>query len=71
MMERSLECTLYGCRDNREYKEQTANSLMAHHIPFNLLCVSHTCEVFDKGNKHVLCKIEMKIGLKEDLTFLC
>ena len=38
---------------------------MSDHIPFHLLCVSHTCEVFDKGNMFVLCETERKIGLRE------
>ena len=46
-------------------EEQIAKNLMSDHIPFHLLCVSHTCEVFDKGNMFVLCKIERKIGLRE------
>ena len=46
-------------------EEQIANTLMSNHIPFHLICVSHTCEIFDKGNMFVLCEIERKIGLRE------
>ena len=50
---------------NLHIEEQIANTLGSSHIPFHLLCVSHTCEVFDKGNISVLCEVEGKIGLRE------
>ena len=37
------------------------------HIPFQLICVSHTCEVFDRGNICVLQKAEQLLGLREAL----
>lgn len=46
-------------------EEHIANTLMSDHIPFHLLCVSHTCDVFNKGKMLVLCEIEQKIGLRE------
>ena len=48
-------------------EEQIASTLNSTHIPFHLLCVSHTCEVFDKGNLSVLCELEVKIGLRRKL----
>ncbi len=37
------------------------------HIPLHLLCCTHTCEAFDRGNLHVLKEIETHINLKEIL----
>ena len=50
---------------NLHTEEQIANTLSSSHISFHLLCASHTCEVFDKGNISVLCEVERKIGLRE------
>ena len=50
---------------NLHIEEQIANTLSSSHIAFHLLCVSHTCEIFDKGSILVLCKVERKIGLRE------
>ena len=36
-----------------------------NHIPFHLMCVSHTCGVFDCGNMVILKELEMKIKLRE------
>ena len=54
-------------------EEHIANTLMSDHIPFHLLCVSHTCDVFSKGKMLVLCEIQQKIGLIElpSLISLC
>ena len=46
-------------------EKQITKTLMFDHIPFLLLCVSHTCEVFDKANMFVLCETERRIGLRE------
>ena len=50
---------------NLHIKEQIANTVSSSHIPFHLLYVSHTCEVFDKSYISVLCEIERTIGLRE------
>ena len=50
---------------NLHIKEQIVNTLSSSHIQFLILCVSHTCGVFDKGNISVLCEVERKIGLRE------
>ena len=55
---------------NLHIEEQTANTVSSSHIPFHLLCVSHTCEVFDEGNISVLCEVERRIGLRELLISL-
>ena len=46
-------------------EEQIVNTLMSNHIPFHVLCVSNTCENFDKGYIFELCEIERKIELRE------
>ena len=46
-------------------EEQIVNTLMSNHIPFHVLCVSNTCENFDKGYMFELCEIERKIELRE------
>ena len=46
-------------------EEQIVNTLMSNHIPFHVLCVSNTCENFDKGYMFELCGIERKIELRE------
>ena len=46
-------------------EEQIVNTLMSNHIPFHVLCVSTTCENFDKGYMFELCEIERKIELRE------
>ena len=43
---------------------------MSDHIPFHLLCGSHTSEVFDKGNMFVMYEIDKITGLRVLLTFL-
>ena len=52
---------------NLHLEEQIANTLQSVHVPLHLLCVSHTCEVFDRGNISILCEIEQNIGLREIL----
>ena len=52
---------------NLHIESQIAASLSSQHIPLHLLCVSHTCEVFDTGNISVLVKHEAKLGLREKL----
>ena len=52
---------------NLHIEDQIACTLNSTHILFHLLCVSHTCEVFDKGNLSVLCDLESKIELREKL----
>ena len=44
-----------------------AATLVSSHIPLHLLCVSHTCEAFDKGNLTVLKDIEKSLNLKSKL----
>ena len=46
-------------------EEQIVNTLMSNHIPFHVICVSNTCENFDKGYMFELCEIERKIELRE------
>ena len=55
---------------NLQIENLIAATLVSHHIPMHLLCVSHTCEVFDSGNLHVLNQIEKMLGLKEKIMFL-
>jgi len=52
---------------NLHVEDQVAATLNSTHIPFHLLCVSHTCEVFDRGNIKVLLEAEKKLGLQEIL----
>ena len=52
---------------NLHVEDQVAATLNSTHIPFHLLCVSHTCEVFDTGNIKVLLEAEKKLGLRETL----
>ena len=52
---------------NLHIESQIAASLNSQHIPLHLLCVSHTCEVFDAGNISILVKHEVKLGLREKL----
>ena len=52
---------------NLHIEDQIVCTLNSTHIPFHLLCVSHTCEVFGKGNLSVLCGLESKIELREKL----
>ena len=52
---------------NLEIENHIAASLVSNHIPMHLLCVSHTCEVFDSGNLYVLTQIEKMLGLKEKM----
>lgn len=40
----------------------------SRHQPMHLLCNSHVCEAFDRGNLSVLKEIESSIGLKDILT---
>ena len=50
---------------NLHIEDLIAATLNSNHIPFHLLCVSHTCEVFDRGNMITLKELEMKIKLHE------
>ena len=50
---------------NLHIEDLIAATLNSNHIPFHLLCVSHTCEVFDRGNMAILKELEMKIKLRE------
>ena len=50
---------------NLHIEDLIAATLNSNHIPFHLLCVSHTCEVFDRGNMVILKELEMKIKLRE------
>ena len=52
---------------NLQIESQIAATLNSNHIPLHLLCVSHTCEVFDAGNISILSKHEVKLGLREKL----
>ena len=52
---------------NLHIETQIAAALNSTHIPINLLCVSHTCEVFDRGNTDVLSEIEKKLCIREKL----
>ena len=52
---------------NLHIEESIAATLNSTHIPFHLLCVSHTCEVFDRGNEHVLKDVEKKLGIRDAL----
>ena len=49
---------------NLHIEDLIAATLNSNHIPFHLLCVSHTCGVFDCGNMVILKKLEMKIKLR-------
>ena len=53
---------------NLHIEELVAATLNSTHIPFHLLCVSHTCEVFDRGNLRVLKDCEEKLKLRELLV---
>ena len=44
-----------------------AASLYSNHIPLHIMCVSHTCKVFDTGNLYVLSQVENSLKLKESL----
>lgn len=52
---------------NLHVEASVAATLNSAHIPFHLLCVSHTCEVFDRGNMTVLKEAEEKLGLRDIL----
>ena len=52
---------------NLHIEDSIAATLNSTHIPFHLLCVSHTCEVFDKGAIQVLKEAEILLGLREAL----
>ncbi|KAK6179055.1 hypothetical protein SNE40_011501 [Patella caerulea] len=52
---------------NLHIEASIAATLNSTHIPFHLLCVSHTCEVFDRGNLCVLREAEDKLDLRNIL----
>ena len=52
---------------NLDIENLIAASLYSNHIPLHILCVSHTCEVFDTGNLYVLSQVEKSLKLKESL----
>ena len=48
---------------NLKIGEGVAAKLGSNHVPFHLLCKSHTCERFDSDNLTTLATIEAKISL--------
>lgn len=52
---------------NLHIGESVAATLNSNHTPFHLLCVSHTCEVFDRGNLAELRKAEAQLGIHDIL----
>ena len=52
---------------NLEIETLIAASLASSHIPLHLICVTHTCEVFDSGNLLVLKHVEEKLDLKNKI----
>ena len=52
---------------NLNIEASVAATLNSTHVPFHLLCVSHTCEVSDKGNLSVLKEAEDKLRLRDIL----
>lgn len=50
---------------NLEVPKMIAQRLGSSHIPHHLLCNSHTCEAFDRGNLKVISKVEAAVRLKE------
>ena len=45
--------------------EGVAEALNSIHVPYHILCKSHTCERMDQDNLFTLSQIEAKIGLRE------
>ena len=52
---------------NLKVEHEVAQQLGSTHIPYHLLCKSHTCEKFDETNIQTLSVIEGKIGLRKQL----
>ena len=50
---------------NLKIGEGVAAKLGSNHIPYHLLCKSHTCERLDADNLTTLSIIEAKIGLRD------
>ena len=48
---------------NLHVEASVKGTLNSTQIPFYLLCISHTCEVFDRGKMTVLKEAEEKLGL--------
>ena len=53
---------------NLEIENLIAATLLSDHIPLHLLCVSHTCEVFDSGNLAVLRQVELRLGIHDKIV---
>ena len=50
---------------NLKIEEGVAEALQSKHIPYHILCKSHTCERMDSDNLATLSELETKIGLRE------
>ena len=50
---------------NLEVEKYAADELGSSHIPYHILCKSHTCERLDSDNLTTLSNIEAKVGLRE------
>ena len=52
---------------NLKVEIEVAAQLGSNHIPYHLLCKSHTCEKLDESNIQTLSIIENRIGLRKQL----
>ena len=52
---------------NHKIGEGTAEALQSAHVPYHLLCKSHTVEGFDQSNLSVLASVEKELGFREKL----
>ena len=50
---------------NHYIEDSIAATLNSTVVPFHLPYLSHTCEVFDKGNNSVLKAAEKHLGLRQ------
>ena len=50
---------------NLKVPEGVAETLNSSHVPYHILCKSHTCERMDSENLTTLSNIESRIGLRE------
>ena len=52
---------------NVKIEDGVAEALQSRHVPYHILCKSHTCERLDTDNLATLSQFEAKVGLLEAL----
>ena len=52
---------------NLKIENGVAEALQSRHVPYHILCKSHTCERLDTDNLTTLSQLEAKVGLREAL----